>query len=344
MKKLLILFVLLSINTAWSQHDNPGTGELCESSEPNQAIDMQCLEEQLKTTGLGGWVHASVQDQVTLVFTWRRPGDFFTNIQLPMLSEDREIMQQLLQLQRHDQIEIKGEFFENEAPIEHINVTELTVIKAYEGPSEEYEYDPNLMTSILNNDRLIGKVHIVANGGSVLVVELGDRVLPVFNSRPELTNGLYRNDKIELHYQVQYLPMRPNHLIVNPDMDQPVRVIERMVEGHGEPIELTGPLVMFPESPQIRFNIFALRTEDQDLVNRNFTIVNFQDFDLFMAIRQKLQDAWDANILSATYDRNKFINRNIQVTVRGEKNVVSPDQANPQVLPAKIEDVEITIR
>jgi hypothetical protein len=329
-------------------HSNtdPGSTQVptCESSDPNVEIDMQCLETQLKGEGLAGWVHAAVKDQLMLVFTWRRPGNFFVNVQLPMASKDPKIVEQIANLRRHDRILIRGEFFKNEAPIEHINVTELKVLEAYQGPEEDYAYDPALPAEIMNGSSLVGKVHIVANGGRVLVVEVGDRVYPVFNDKPELVAGLFRNDKIAIDYNVQFLPMRPSHLELDTASADPVRVLERIEDGHGTEITLTGPLVMFPESPQIKFNVFALRVEDSDQVQRNFTIVNFADFDLFFAIRDKLQEAWDKHIATMTYDRNKFINRSVMLTVRGTKNVVSPDQANPQIMPASLDDVEITIQ
>lgn len=352
MKQILLFAVFVCFGASFSQvlaHGNqppPSQSpvESCESSDPNVEIDLSCLEEQLKTTGLGGWVHASVNDQLLMVFTWRKPNNFFVNVQLPMASTDPEMMKKLAALNRHDQIVIKGEFFKNDAPIKHINVSELKIVKAYAGPMEQYEYDPELPKKIMNSTSLIGKVHIVANDGSVLVVETGDRVFPVFNDKPDLARNLYRNDKIELQYTVAISPKRPSHLEVNTFVPNPITVLEEIVEGHDQEIILSGPLVMFPQSPQIKFNVFALRQEDSDGVSRNFTIVNFQDFALFTKIREALQKSWDENLVSAQYDRNKYINRKIWVTVKGKKNVVDPTQANPQILPAAFDDVVIEIK
>lgn len=338
---ILFPFSLLASPAGVSASTSTNTPPKCESTDPKVKIDLTCIENQLKTTGLGGWVHAAVEDQLLLVFTWRRPGNFFVNMQFPMASKDPKILKALTKLHRHDQIVIKGEFFKNDAPLEHINVTELKVVKPYTGPQEKYNYDPNLPDEILSGTDLIGKVHAVANGGSVLVIEVGDRVYPVFNEKPELAANLFRNDKIELQYTIQFDPMRPTHLAVNTLVQNPIRVMERIEEGHGTPIKLTGPLVMFPQSPQIMFNVFALRTVDSDDVKRNFTIVNFEDTDLFLAIRDKLQKAWDDHQSSAEYDRNKYINRKIILTVEGTKNVVAPNQANPQIIPASINDVKI---
>ncbi len=338
---LMTLFPLFSLAHSSSESAQPSEAPACESENTNQEIDMDCIEAQLKGEGLGGWVHASVDDQMVFVFTWRKPGSFFTNVQLPMFSEDPQVLKQLQSLGRHDQVILKGEFFQNEAPLRHIKVSEVKVVKAFSGPSGDYEYSPDVLTEILNSNKMIAKVHIVANGGRVLVVEKEDRVLPVFNKDPKLTENLFRNDKIELQYQVRLLPQQPSHIQVDEDAANPIRVIERIEEGHGEPFEITGPLVMFPKSPQIIFNVFAVREQDSDGIHRNYTVINFEDMDLFEKIRQNFQKAWDQAKDSAEYDRNKFINRKIQVTVRGLKNVVSPTQANPQVVPSQIDDIEI---
>lgn len=338
---LIAIFPLLSWAHGSSDSAQPTEAPACESSSPDQAIDMDCIEAQLKGEGLGGWVHASVDDQMVFVFTWRKPGSFFTNVQLPMFSEDPQILKELQALSRHDQVILKGEFFENEAPLNHIKVSEVEVVKAFTGPSGDYEYDPTVMPEIVNNNKMIAKVHIVANGGRVLVVEKEDRVIPVFNKDPQLTKDLFRNDKIELHYQVRLLPQQPSHIQVDDSVNQPIRVLEKISKGHGEPFEITGSLVMFPKSPQIIFNVFAVREQDNDGIHRNYTVINFEDMDLFEQIRLKFQEAWDQATDSAEYDRNKFINRKIQVTVRGVKNLVSPEQANPQVVPSSIEDIDI---
>ncbi len=345
--RFILGFIFLTLPLFAVGHGNveslQGSPLACESTTPGEDVDLECIENQLKGEGLGGWVHASVDDQMVFVFTWRRPGNFFTNIQMPMFSKDPDVLKALQDLKRHDQVILKGSFFSNEAPLKHINVSDVTVVKSFQGPTDNYEYDPTVLPEILNGNKMIAKVHIVANGGRVLVVEKEDRVIPVFNDRPHLTEHLFRNDKIELNYSVRLLPLSPNHIQVNTEMSQPIRVIEAIEDGHGEPFELTGALVMFPQSPQILFNVFAIRQEDGDGIHRNFTIINFEDMKLFEDIRRRFQEVWDAEINSAEYDRNKFINRKIQVTVKGIKNVVSPQQANPQIVPSRLSDIEINL-
>ena len=70
-----------------------------------------------------------------------------------------------------------------------------------EGSDYDYDYMTKISDELLDQKIIKAKVHSIANAGSVLVIEFGDIVMPVFNSHPELANGLYRNDKIELKFK-----------------------------------------------------------------------------------------------------------------------------------------------
>lgn len=304
-------------------------------------VDLDSLKAQLNGDGLGGWVHGAVTEQSMFVFTWRSPDNFFVNIQLPMQSENEEVRAQLASLSRHDYVVLKGDFFDNKAPINHISVTEVVSVKYWDGPSGDHNYAA-IPEEILNQVEATVKVHAVANDGFVLVVEYKDRVFPVFNQNKALVQDLYRNDIIRLKYLASVKDNRPIHLAVNSRVENPITVLNRIEDGHGEPIELTGDLVMFPKSPQIKFNVYALRIEDENGLRRNYTLINFEDADLFFAIRDKLEAAWKSKTETAVYDRNKFINRKIKVTAKGLKNVVAKNQANPQIVPSRLEDVSVT--
>ncbi|MEM7646592.1 MAG: hypothetical protein AAF203_06770, partial [Pseudomonadota bacterium] len=243
-------------------------------------IDMKEIENQLLGDGLGGWVHSAVKDQRLFVFTWRSPKSFFVNVQLPMFSEDADVLKKMAQLRRHDRIKLKGFFAPGKAPIEHINVTELEIVQKYTGPTDDYQYDATIPEEVMKGTEMEAKVHVVANDGSVLVVEKGDRVFPVFNSNPELASCLYRNDKVSLKYKVRNFPKRPSHLEVDVSVANPVEILERIVDGHGEPLELEGSLVMFPQSPQIKFDVYAIRVQDPANLQRNFTFMS-QDLTIF---------------------------------------------------------------
>lgn len=304
------------------------------------AEELSGIQKQL-ATGIEGWVHGAVLDQQMFVFTWRSADNFFLHAEFPVTTKDPAIRQKLQTIKRHDRIQLTGEFIQNHAPISHINVTDLQVLKAFEGHDEITQYDPSIWPGLLGKKSTMALVHAVVNDGSVMVVEVEDRVIPVFNRKPELAKNLFRNDKIFLQYNVRSSPNRPSHLEVDLGAKDPVCVIERIQEGDQQPIELTGDLVMFPQSPQIIFNVFAIATDDGDGVRRQFTLL--ADTEVFLALRTKLQAVWDEQIQFAEYDRNKYINHRISITAKGIKNVKVPNQANPQILLESADDVIIDV-
>ena len=100
---------------------------------------------------------------------------------------------------------------------------------------------------------------------------------------------------------------------------------------------MEGHLVMFPKSPQITLNVFALRTEDFEGIKQNYTFLvpdmhSEKGMEEFFAMNKMLQNSWDEMIEFAVDDRNKFLNEMITVRVRGRHNVISPAQANPQII------------
>ena len=59
----------------------------------------------------------------------------------------------------------------------------------------------------------------------------------------------------------------------------------------------------------------------------------------FKKIRDKLAQIWDSNSETAILGRNMLINPQITLEVNGQVNIVSPEQANPQILLDKAEDI-----
>lgn len=305
-------------------------------------VDEAALENQLKTEGLGGWVHGVNTSESLFVFTWRSSKNFFVNEQFPAVGENEKINQSMKSWKRHDYVVIKGEFIKNKSPQKHILIKEIVKHEVWGGPGSDltYEYDKTAMDEILKQTELVCKVHFVSPDGKILVIEYKDIILPVFNPNPELSLGLFREDKIKITYQLSALPPAPQHLMIDVKAKAPIEVLQKIADGHGKPIVIEGSLVMFPKSPQINFDVFALRQMDGD-IQRNYTLVNFTDPDLFQKIRQKLADAWEKNKKFAEYDRNKFIIRKLVIRAEGTKNVIDPGQANPQVLLNSVDDVKV---
>jgi hypothetical protein len=158
-----------------------------------------------------------------------------------------------------------------------------------------------------------------------------------------LAKDLFRNDKVKLQIVVRDFPPHPTHVSLNLKSNNPLVVTDRMVDWHGKKGSIEGNLVLFPKSPQVSFNVFALQVPDEQGILREFTLVNFEDAQVFEQIRNKLQSLWDETPVGIENGRNKLIHRGIKLKATGTFNVVEAGQANPQVLlvgPQSIERIE----
>lgn len=345
MKSALAFLVLVSLAVpAFAQHGDPA--ELV-----SQALDLNLVDQELQTNGLEGWVHGAAPEFNQYVFTLRDPNDFFLHFEFPMITANPALKAELAKLGRHDQIRIKGKFANLHAPIRHIRVSAITVTKKFSAgvTVPHYVREAKLPTDLEGKTELIGKVHAVVEDGKILVIEYKDAVVPVFVKDNTHSKDLYRNDKIRLRYVLRKHPGSPSHVELDSTAAQPIEVMEQLVKLHGKPaggidqvtkkpIGLAGVLVMFPKSPQVLFNVFALQVTDADGVKREHTLLNF-DPTVFTAVRLKLQAIWDSEAATAVNGRNKLVNPNIRMRAFGDGNVVDPGQANPQVILASDADI-----
>jgi hypothetical protein len=302
------------------------------------------LEKQLKEDGLKGWVHGATEPLNLYVFTYREPGDFFSHREFPLIPGNEAVSRALQGVKRHDQVILKGNFLANQAPITHIWVSQLNVINTYESPTpvpEPYPYKADLPEDLFSHKEIFAKVHAVVNNGKVLVIEYKDAIVPVVVGNPSLAKDLYRNDKIRLKIEVRDFPSKPTHVSLDLQAKDPLILIDRMVDWHGKKGAVDGPLVLFPKSPQVSFNVFAIQVADEQGILREFTLVNFEDTKVFEQIREKLQKHWDSETEGIENGRNKLINRNVRIKATGVFNVVDPGQANPQVLLSGPESIQL---
>lgn len=339
MKHVLILFLIFAF-----AHD-------LKAQERNwppviNGIDMALLEESLKSDGVEGWIHAATPRHQVFVFTYRDPENFFKYVNFSLIPTTPSSAELLATLARHDKVKIKGQYSTNGAPFPHIWMNDIELIKKYESnpPLPPYQHETKLPGDLKDQGKLRGKVHAVFNKGKVLVIEYKDVVIPVFiqDELTVFTEGLYRNDLIEMSYLLRSTPRRPIHLELDPRPAIPIFITDSVLEGHGEQVTLKGTLAMFTKSPQILFNIFALKVKyPENNVDRNFTIVNFSDFDFFMKVLSHLQTIWDNNQETMIPMRNHFSNPQIKLKVSGIKNVVSPGQANAQIIIQSLDDIHL---
>lgn len=317
------------------------------------AFDMEEIRTKLKSSGVSGEIHGASEDANLFVLTLRNPQNFFENIQLPLTSDDPSILSQLKNLKRHQYYNVKGDLIDNKAPIKHIAITELSLVRDYKSELDQtpHQYKAEL-NELLNLKEITVRVHAQNGEGKVLVVEYKDRILPVVVMEPpsqEIVKTLYRGDLVKIRFTVRQDPDRPMHLALERiknlgTNEQAVTLIESLVKNHGQKIQKTGYLVKFPKSPQIMYNIYALLQEDANGTNIQYTLVNFENTELFQKIREKLETAWNDHAKNPTNDRNKLIARNILVTASGDMNMVEQGQANPQILISDLNDLKISLK
>jgi hypothetical protein len=323
--------------------DAPTSGGVADPSE------IAALAALLADGRLSGRIHGAVNDRGLYVFTYYPdPNDIFVFSDFPMTPANDAVAERLTQIKRHDTVSIKGSFIESSAPIRHVRLDDLQVTSAYTAdeiaprrvPATRIPEDlPNPGQGLRS---LIGKVHAVANDGRILVIEYGDAVVPVFVPTPDVTAGLFRNDKIRLGFVIPAQPPRPTHLWLDVANPKPLEVLERLVDYHGKPFTAEGALVRFPQSPQITTDVYAVQTIDADNVSREYTLLNF-DPAIFDRIHAKLAAAWKSRPGQGVDGRNKLVNPFIRVHAQGTFNIVDRNQANAQILLASPDDVTTTL-
>ena len=295
--------------------------------------------------GAEGEVHGANAAAGLYVFTYRNPRNFFDYYELSLAPQDARIASALAELRRHDRVRITGRFMDNPSPQKHIEVSSVAVVKRYAGSPEipAYDYPENAFSELRGADAALFLVHGVQADGRVLVVEHRDRVLPMFIRRPDLTRSLARNDVVRLHYRLQDSPEQPAHLELRDDVEQPVEVIDSVMALHGKEARVEGALALFPKSPQVQFNVFAVLQDLPGGLRRQYTLANFKDKETFAKIRDKLQAAWDASPEAAS-GRNKLVSRRVRIRVAGTFNEVDVNQANVQILLGGPDAIEILTR
>lgn len=305
------------------------------------------LERELNAgRAIEGEIHGAYPELDLYVFTYRNPENFFEFVEVSLIAPTTDLSTELAALRRHDRVRIAGQLLENRSQQPHVELTSLDVVSKYEASPAipRYDYQASIPDDLRGKDNELFLVHAVIAGGAVLVVEHEDVVVPVYVGRPELTRDLARNDVVRLSYEIRSRPDRPVHLQLR-DVERPVEVVESVTALHGKPASVEGSLVLFPKSPQVRFNVFAVLQELPGNAQRQFTLVNFDSPEIFETIRTKLQNAWDAaGPDSAVSGRNKLISTEVRVRATGTFNQIDANQANAQIVLAGPDSIEILTR
>ncbi|MEM6613315.1 MAG: hypothetical protein AAF652_13865 [Cyanobacteria bacterium P01_C01_bin.72] len=308
--------------------------------EAYEGLEIASLSQELTGTGLIGRIHGAAGASQMFVLAVREPNNFFSHREFSLIPKDTLTSNALSQLNRHDLVCIQGDLINNPSPQKHIALKSVQILEEWSQPEgfEPYKRQADLPLELTQQTSLIGKVHAIGEGGKILIVGYQDLVLPIFVSETEYTQDLYRGDIIKLNYQVQSYPHRPLHLQLDSTVEQPIEMIDAISTWHNQPQILTGNLVKFPQSPQLKFDVYAMEVDTQG-IKRYFTLINFDDVTEFQNIREKLAQIWDKNASTAVSGRNMLINPNVTIKAQGLGNIISPEQANPQILLETAEQV-----
>jgi hypothetical protein len=341
-KKYLYLVICLIVAISVVPRVLKATNSLCiYHPEAYQGLELTQLSQELENTGLIGEIHGAVGDSQLFVMSVREADNFFSHREFSLLAKDTTILNTLKQVKRHDRVCIQGKIMTNPSPQSHILVNSIQVIKSWL-PSDNlppYARKARIPAQLRQKNNFIGKVHAIGANGKILVVEDRDGVIPIFVTATEHTQNLYRGDIVRLSYQIQQYPSQPTHLQLDTTVEKPVAVLDAIANWHNQSKIITGKLVKFSQSPQLNFDVYGIEVVTQG-IKRYFTLVNFDNLDEFEKIRSLLAKIWDENRATAISGRNMLLNPEVTIEAKGIVNVVSPEQANPQILLDSTEQIQ----
>lgn len=328
---LLICLFAIGVIVPTSVNSSPDTCEY--HPKAYRGLEISRLSQELNSTGLIGRIHGAAEKSHAYVMSVREPDNFFSHQEFSLLSKNTAISNALGKLNRHDLVCVRGEIIANPSPQKHITLNSIEIIELWQQPEgfEAYERQVDLPEELAAQNSFVGKVHAIGEDGKVLVVEYKDGVMPIFVTETQYTQGLYRGDIVKLTYQIQDQPPRPVHLQLDTTVAKPLEVLDAIASWNGQPKTITGNLVKFPQSPQLKFDVYAVEVTTQG-IKRYFTLINFEDTNEFEKIRQKLANIWNENLETARSGRNMLVNPAVTIEAKGIANIISTEQANPQIL------------
>lgn len=309
------------------------------SPKPIDRQDDVAVQKKLDSEGVVGHVHGTMIDEGMVVFTVRDENDF-SNFQIFTLIFP-QVDDTVSSLKRHDKLRIFGMLLKNPSQQRHIMVSKFEVLQrspiAY-----DYRHQTALPDDLVGKERIVALVHAIDGDKGILVIDYRDVIIPVFianiDTMPETYNNLHRNDIIELPFVIRKHPRRPPHLELNGEL----KVLDAIVDRHGQTVTYEGYLTMFPDHTQTKLNVFSLaRDEGIEGIERLYTVTNFRDPGKFFRITNLLQKVWDEGIATVSIARNRYSNRSIRLRITGKIAVARKNQVNPMLLVNSRQEIEI---
>lgn len=302
------------------------------------ALDAASLVEPLRSPGLVGLVHGRLE-RGAVVFVYSNPEDFFDRRYMALIARDPKIRAQMETLRHNDRIRIKGVLARIEQEPLHVSVQAIEVLQSVAVPPQGAADLPPTQTEIASLQSMTALVHAVLPGEG-LMIEYRDHLIPLAMSQQEFNAyaiGLYRGDLIEILPAPRKWPLRPFHLELRPTQTgAPLRVIESLVTRHDQEVVVSGRLALFSKGPTISRDVWAVEEALPGSLYRYFTLVNFTAeggvSTEMEKISYRLKDQWSRARGNPIWTRSKWVHPNIRVEVRGQFHLVSPSQANAQII------------
>lgn len=311
-----------------------------------QAAEQKKLDDistKLANEGLTGLMHGARPERGLYVFVYHTPGNFFERHYISVIPSKKEHRELLATLDHGDRVHVKGELIAVDTAQPHLRLSEIKLEKAWEpnivAPAGEFHPEAALPQELKNKHEINAMVHAVRGEGTIVVLEYKDAIVPMVVEEPSFTKDLFRGDRIKVQFELQGSPGRPTHISLDTDTKDgknPVEVLDSINSLHDKIITMEGQLVLFPASPTINRDVWAVENKGGDGTARYFTLVNFEqdaneEFSNLEKIGEKLQAAWSAHPDTIFHGRNKYINTGITVKATGRVSIADPGQANAQI-------------
>jgi hypothetical protein len=285
--------------------------------------------------GLAGTIHGfpTADHGTTAVMSVRADNDFFNARQINLISQNESVSELLNTLKRNDGACIRGTIVPLGTEQIHVNVSEIAVLDLQNDPYPDlppYEYRGPTAESLPPGGKLVARMHASAPG--MLLVEVVDRVMPLVVRNPaSIPADLYRFDTVEFSYDKAQSPGSPVHLVLNESLNPPIKITDSIRAQNGKQTRVVGYLALFPRSPLISRDTYAINV-DQNGIQTSYTLVNFDNPEIFEKLQRALEQAWKSDTSKISRGRNYFLNGRVSVAIKGKLNMVSPSQANPQII------------
>ncbi len=314
-KRVAVFALFLQFSGAFAQPGRP-------APEPGQSISREEIQRRVTGDGLTGIIHGAVPSRDFFIFTYAERSTtqshgFSVRTELALTTTRDRIREQLRGLHRNEQVTIKGSLLDNRAPVPHIDVSEVTVLRSYQrDPRAQQEVaSPAILNALPEQGSFVAIVHFVSRAAAFLVVDYRDHVVPIIvptSARNETFDRLYaslnRFDRVRIHYRK--IPRQgehqPLHVRLARTEGSPIEVEEAVTSIHQTQTTARGWLVQYPINPAIGTSsvTYGIRIEGAHQTTRDY-FFNNNDAEKRRVLVAELDRRWRASLERGEWQRSR---------------------------------------